>query len=79
VRVLLALGPLRRGARRGSPVSLHAIQSSYGRRLAQALGINPEDPDTNAVVHDGIACFKSDAALMALSHLPDGDGCACFV
>jgi predicted DCC family thiol-disulfide oxidoreductase YuxK len=47
-----------------------AIQSSYGRRLAQAFDINPEDPDTNAVVHDGIACFKSDAALMVLSHLP---------
>jgi predicted DCC family thiol-disulfide oxidoreductase YuxK len=47
-----------------------AIQSGYGRRLAQALGVNPEDPDTNAVVHGGIACFKSDAALMVLSHLP---------
>jgi predicted DCC family thiol-disulfide oxidoreductase YuxK len=47
-----------------------AIQSSYGRRLAEAFGINPEDPDTNAVVHDGIASFKSDAALTVLSHLP---------
>jgi predicted DCC family thiol-disulfide oxidoreductase YuxK len=47
-----------------------AIQSDYGRRLAQAFGIDPEDPDTNAVVHGGVACFKSDAALMVLSHLP---------
>jgi predicted DCC family thiol-disulfide oxidoreductase YuxK len=47
-----------------------AIQSDYGRRLAQAFGIDPEDPDTNAVVHGGVAYFKSDAALTVLSHLP---------
>lgn len=46
------------------------IQSDYGARLAQALGINPDDPDTNAVIHDGIAYFKSDGALTVLSHLP---------
>ncbi|MDO9296638.1 thiol-disulfide oxidoreductase DCC family protein [Bradyrhizobium sp.] len=47
-----------------------AIQSGYGTRLAQAFGINPEDPDTNAVVHGGEAFFKSDAALTVLSNLP---------
>ena len=47
-----------------------AIQSPYGTRLAQAFGIDPADPDTNAVVHGGIAYFKSDAALTVLSHLP---------
>jgi predicted DCC family thiol-disulfide oxidoreductase YuxK len=47
-----------------------AIQSGYGTRLAQALGIDPGDPDTNAVVHGGVAYFKSDGALMVLSHLP---------
>jgi predicted DCC family thiol-disulfide oxidoreductase YuxK len=47
-----------------------AIQSGYGRRLAQAFGIDPEAPDTNAVVHGGVASFKSDAALTVLSHLP---------
>jgi predicted DCC family thiol-disulfide oxidoreductase YuxK len=47
-----------------------AIQSGYGARLAQALGINPDDPDTNAVVHGGIAFFKSDGALTVLSDLP---------
>ena len=46
------------------------IQSPYGTRLAQALGIDPDDPDTNAVVHGGVACFKSDAALTVLSCLP---------
>jgi predicted DCC family thiol-disulfide oxidoreductase YuxK len=47
-----------------------AIQSDYGRRLAQTFGINAADPDTNAVIHGGIAYFKSDAALMVLSNLP---------
>ena len=47
-----------------------AIQSSYGTRLAQAFGINPDDPDTNAVVHGAAAHFKSDGALTVLSQLP---------
>ena len=47
-----------------------AIQSAYGTRLAQALRHRPEDPDTNAVVHGGVAYFKSDGALTVLSQLP---------
>jgi predicted DCC family thiol-disulfide oxidoreductase YuxK len=47
-----------------------AIQSSYGTRLAQAFGIAPDDPDTNAVIHGGAAFFKSDAALTVLGALP---------
>ena len=47
-----------------------AIQSGYGTRLAQAFGINPDDPDTNAVIHGGVAYFKSDGALTVLSNLP---------
>jgi predicted DCC family thiol-disulfide oxidoreductase YuxK len=47
-----------------------AIQSPYGTRLAHALGIDPGDPDTNAVIHGGEAFFKSDAALTVLSNLP---------
>ncbi len=47
-----------------------AIQSAYGTRLAHAFGIDPDDPDTNAVIHGGIACFKSDAALTVLGYLP---------
>jgi predicted DCC family thiol-disulfide oxidoreductase YuxK len=46
------------------------IQSAYGARLAQALGIDPDDPDTNAVIHGGLAYKKSDGALTVLSHLP---------
>ena len=47
-----------------------AIQSPYGTRLAQALGIDADDPDTNAVIHCGVAYFKSDGALTVLSCLP---------
>lgn len=47
-----------------------AIQSAYGSRLAQAFGIDPRDPDTNAVIHGGVAFFKSDAALTVLNALP---------
>jgi predicted DCC family thiol-disulfide oxidoreductase YuxK len=47
-----------------------AIQSGYGTRLAQAFGIEPGDPDTNAVIHGGVAWFKSDGALTVLSNLP---------
>jgi predicted DCC family thiol-disulfide oxidoreductase YuxK len=46
------------------------IQSAYGTRLAQALGIDPHDPDTNAVIHGGVAYLKSDGALTVLSCLP---------
>lgn len=47
-----------------------AIQSGYGARLAQAFAINVDEPDSNAVVHGGVAFFKSDAALTVLSALP---------
>jgi len=47
-----------------------AIQSPYGTGLAQASGIDPADPDTNAVIHGGVAYFKSDGALTVLGQLP---------
>ena len=46
------------------------IQSDYGTRLARTFGIDPDDPDTNAVIHGGEAFMKSDAALTVLSQLP---------
>lgn len=39
------------------------IQSPAGRRLAEELGIDPKFPQTNAVVIDGTAFFKSDTVL----------------
>jgi predicted DCC family thiol-disulfide oxidoreductase YuxK len=47
-----------------------AIQSAYGTRLAKTFGIDPDDPDSAALVHGGEALFKSDATLTVLSHLP---------
>jgi predicted DCC family thiol-disulfide oxidoreductase YuxK len=47
-----------------------AIQSNYGRRLAETFGIDAASPDTNAMVLDGKALFKSDAALAVVGALP---------
>jgi predicted DCC family thiol-disulfide oxidoreductase YuxK len=46
------------------------IQSDYGSALARALGIDPADPDTNAVIWQGMAYRRSDAALAVVSLLP---------
>ena len=46
------------------------IQSDYGARLAHKFGIDPDNPDTNAVIHGGEVFMKSDAALTVLSLLP---------
>jgi predicted DCC family thiol-disulfide oxidoreductase YuxK len=47
-----------------------AVQDPLGGRLAAQLGIDPANPESNAVVLDGIAHMKSDAALAVLSRLP---------
>lgn len=47
------------------------IQSERGRALAARLGVNPDAPETNAVVMDGRALMKSDAALAVLGVLKD--------
>lgn len=47
-----------------------AIQSPYGRALASRLGIDPEAPETFAVVLDGRVYFRSDASLTVLKTLP---------
>ena len=47
-----------------------AIQSLYGRALATRLGIDPENPATNAVLLDGEVHLRSDSAIAALSALP---------
>jgi predicted DCC family thiol-disulfide oxidoreductase YuxK len=37
---------------------------------SKALDIDPDDPDTNAVVIDAVALRRSDAALAVVSRLP---------
>ena len=46
------------------------IQSDYGAALARGLGIDPANPDTNAVIWQGVAYRRSDAALRVVSLLP---------
>jgi predicted DCC family thiol-disulfide oxidoreductase YuxK len=47
-----------------------AIQDGYGRGIAERLGIDPEAPETNAVILGGMAWMKSDSALQILARLP---------
>ena len=47
-----------------------AVQEPYGRWLAARLGIDPDAPETNAVVVSGRAYFRSDAAIEVLRRLP---------
>ncbi|GAA0647807.1 thiol-disulfide oxidoreductase DCC family protein [Brevundimonas lenta] len=45
------------------------IQSEKGRALAVRYGIDPDMPETNAVISGGRIFFKSDAALTVLGQL----------
>ena len=47
-----------------------AIQSRRGRALAVRLGIDPDNPRTNAVILGGRAHVRSDAAIQVLRMLP---------
>jgi len=47
-----------------------AIQSDYGRALAAKLGIDPDNPQTNAVLLDGKVHLRSESALAAFAMLP---------
>jgi predicted DCC family thiol-disulfide oxidoreductase YuxK len=47
-----------------------AIQTPYGRQLAQRFGIDPDNPETNVAVMSGRAYFKSDSTLAVLIDLP---------
>lgn len=55
---------------RGDRFSFAPIQSEHGRTLAARFGIDPEAPQTNAVIWNGRIHFKSDAALTVLGQLP---------
>jgi predicted DCC family thiol-disulfide oxidoreductase YuxK len=46
------------------------IQGAYGRHLAVRLGIDPDNPQTNAVILNNRAYVRSDAALQVLCRLP---------
>jgi len=46
------------------------IQMPYGRALARHLDIDPDEPDTNALILGGKAYRRSDAAIAVLAALP---------
>ena len=46
-----------------------AIQSREGRALAQAHGINPDDPESFLFIEGGKALAKSDGVLALMRHL----------
>jgi predicted DCC family thiol-disulfide oxidoreductase YuxK len=47
-----------------------AIRSPAGRALAARFGIDPEHPQTNIAIVDGVAHFKLDAARAVFAALP---------
>ncbi|WP_216851295.1 DCC1-like thiol-disulfide oxidoreductase family protein [Acidisphaera sp. L21] len=59
-------------ARRDPEIRLRfaAVQEPYGRWLARRLGIDPDAPETNAVVIADRAYFRSDAAIEVLRRVP---------
>jgi predicted DCC family thiol-disulfide oxidoreductase YuxK len=54
----------------GAQFRFLVLQTKRGRALAEKLGIDPDNPQTNAVVLAGRAYFKSEAALQVLARLP---------
>jgi predicted DCC family thiol-disulfide oxidoreductase YuxK len=46
------------------------VQGAFGRTLAQAIGIDPDQPDSFAVILNGRPLFKSDGAIAILRRLP---------
>lgn len=54
------------------------IQTERGRALATRYGIDPDAPQTNAVVWDGRIFFKSDAALAVLGLFAETAALAAF-
>ena len=54
---------------RDQAIRFVAIQSHEGRALAQAHGIDPDDPESFLFIEDGRALAKSDGVLALLRHL----------
>lgn len=54
---------------RAPAIRFVAIQSRKGRALAQAHGIDPDDPESFLFIEDGKALAKSDGVLALMRHL----------
>jgi predicted DCC family thiol-disulfide oxidoreductase YuxK len=71
-KCVLCAASFRFVAQRDSQIAFQftSIQSGFGQRTAERLGINPDDPDTFAVVLEGRLLVKSEGALEILRRLP---------
>ena len=56
----------------GARFRFTAIQSRRGRQLAVRLGIDPDNPQSNALILNGQAHLRSESALHLLRTLPGG-------
>jgi len=46
------------------------VQGGFGQKLARAIGIDPDQPDSFAVIVNGRPMFRSDGAIEILRRLP---------
>ena len=58
---------------------LLAAQSILGRALYEHYGLDPQDYETNILIADGIAWFKSEAARARMPSRPSEAGARCCV
>jgi predicted DCC family thiol-disulfide oxidoreductase YuxK len=63
----------------GSRFRFTALQSEYGRWMADRLGIDPKNPLSFAVVIDGRAVLKSDGVIAILRRLRGWSWCGIFL
>ena len=55
------------------------VQGPFGRRAAVAIGLDPDQPDSFAVILGGRALFKSDGAIAILRSLPGWRWTSCLL
>lgn len=69
---MLCSGAVRHTLRRerpgGAPIRFVALQSSEGRALAEAHGLDPDDPQSFLFVEDGRAWQNSDGVIRLARH-----------
>ena len=56
-----------------------ALQTAFGRSVATKVGIDPDEPETNAAVLDGMVYYKSDAVLNVAKRLAGGGLAGAFL
>jgi predicted DCC family thiol-disulfide oxidoreductase YuxK len=70
MRAVLVVGGVRYRARPASPVPVCRGAEPPWQSAGRSLGIDAGNPETNAVILEGRAYFKSDATIRVLASLP---------